>query len=220
MINISIIIIYASRIYSEISHMHVISHRLYKSVLFLVAGYLLIYNSGNQDIRSISIPMTLVLVVVLIINNLGIIFVFTMSTEHLFKMLTIPIHILIIPMLALRIFFMMKIMMKILEALGRERKSYVMVNKLAFRFYILVLPLLICICGDKYFMKVQPAVCYETRYSDMLFIIFIFVIPITNIHKTEINNLAPIRLDQEIITENLHEQLKKLRLIRYNALMF
>merc|ERR1712051_27767 len=117
MMNISIIIIYASRMYSEISYIHVIRHRLYKSVLFLIAGYLLMYNSGNQDIRSISIPVTLVLVLVLIINNLGIIFVFTMSTEHLFKVLTIPTHILVVPMLTLRVFFIVKITIKLIEAL-------------------------------------------------------------------------------------------------------
>ena len=66
-INISIIMIYARRIYCDISHIHVIRHRLYKSILFLVAGYLLIYNSGNQDIRSISIPISIILVIILII---------------------------------------------------------------------------------------------------------------------------------------------------------
>jgi len=219
MMNISIIMIYASRMYSEISYMHVVRHRLYKSVLFLIAGYLLILNSGNQDIRSISIPITLVLIVVLIINNLGIIFVFTISTEHLFKILTIPIHILIVPMLTLRVFFIIKIMIKILETVGNNKKSYVQVNKLALRYYTLVLPLLLCICGDKYLIKVQPVVSYESRYYDMLLIIIMFVIPINNIHKSEINNLAPIRLDQEHIRQNLVDILSKIKLLRYNSVM-
>jgi len=57
-INMSIIMIYARRMYCNISHIHVVSHRLYKCILFLVAGYLLMFNSGNQDIRSISIPIS------------------------------------------------------------------------------------------------------------------------------------------------------------------
>jgi len=217
--NISIIIIYARSIYSEISYIHVLRHSLYKSVLFLIAGYLLMYNSGNQDIRSISIPITLVLVLVLIISNLGIFFVFTISTEHLFKMLTIPVHILIVPMLTLRVFFVIKIIIKLLEALGRESKSYVLINKLSSRYYTLLLPLIICLCGDKYFMKVQPIVAYESRYCDILFIIIIFVIPINKMHKSEINNLSPIRLDQELITESYIDILKSIKLVRYNAIM-
>ena len=130
MMNISIIMMYASRMYSEISHIHVLSHRLYKSILFLFAGYLLIFNSGNQDIRSISIPVILVLVVVVMINNLGVMFVFTMSTEHLFKILSIPIHMLVLPILMLRVFFIIKITMKLLEALRVNSKSYVLTNKL------------------------------------------------------------------------------------------
>jgi len=219
MINISIIIIYTSRMYSEISYMHVIRHRLYKSVLFLIAGYLLIFNSGNQDIRSISIPITLVLVVVLIISNLGIFFVFTISTEHLFKILIIPIHILIIPMITLRVFFIIKIMMKILEAVRNNKKSYVLINKLTLRFYTLVLPLLICLCGEKYLIKVQPIVYYESRYCDMLFIIIMFIIPINYMHKSEINNLSPMRLDQELIRQNFIDILRKIKLLRYNSLM-
>jgi len=218
MMNISIIIIYARRIYSDMSYIHVIRHRLYKSVLFLIAGYLLIFNSGNQDMRSISIPITLVLVLVLMINNLGIMFVFTMSTEHLFKMLTIPIHILIVPMLALRVFFIIKIIIKILEALAIQ-KSYVLVNKLAFRYYTLLLPLIICMCGDKIFMKLQPIVSYRSRVYDILFIMIIFIVPINTMHKSEINKLAPIRLDQELITESFVDLFKKVRLIRYNGVM-
>merc|ERR1712051_762919 len=90
MINISIIMIYASREYTEMSYIHVVSHRLYKSRLFLIVGYMLMLNSGNQDMRSISIPfISLSLIIILILNNLGVFFVFTVSTEHLFKLLTI-----------------------------------------------------------------------------------------------------------------------------------
>ena len=107
--------------------------------------------------------------------------------------------------------------MKILETLRSNNKSYVLINKLSLRSYILVLPLVICLCGGKYLMKVQPIVYYESRYYDMLFTMFIFVIPINNMHKSEINSLAPIRLDQGLIRENLVDILKKFRLLRYNA---
>merc|ERR1712051_660901 len=196
-INMSIIMIYARRMYCNISHIHVISHRLYKCILFLVAGYLLMFNSGNQDIRSISIPISLILVVILIINNLGIIFVFTISTEHLFKILTIPIHILVIPMLTLRLFFIVKITIKLLETL-RSSNSNVLTNKLLKRFYLLLLPLIICLCGDKYFIKVQPIISYEIRYYNMLLIMLLFSIPMNSMHKSEIDYLTPIRLDQEL----------------------
>jgi len=216
--NISIIIIYASVIYSEISYIHVVSHRLYKSVVFLIAGYLLIFNSGNQDIRSISIPVRLLLVVVPISSNLGLIFMFTMSTEHLFKLLTTPIHILIIPILTLRIFFIVKITMKLLETLCNS-KSYVLTNSLSLRFYSLLLPLILCICGNIYLTKVQPIVYFEYKYYNMLIVMIIFVIPINLMHKSEINNLRPIRLDQELNREILLNIIKKTKIMRYNALI-
>ena len=217
-INISIIIMYTRRMYSEISYIHVVRHRLYKSVLFLIAGYLLIFNSGNQDIRIMSIPVTFILVLVLIISNIGVIFMFTISTEHLFKMLAIPIHILIIPILILGRFFIVKIIIKLLETL-RHSKSYVLTNKLSYSFYILILPILMCVCGDKYLRKVQPAVYYEARYNNILLILFIFVIPINNMHKYEVNCIAPIRLDQELSTVIVIRHLKKMRWIRYNTLI-
>ena len=121
--NISIIMMYARRIYTEISIIHVISHRLYKRRVFLVAGYLLIYNSGNQDIRSISIPISLILLIVLVIRNLGGIFIFTITTEHLFKTLIIPINILVIPIMLLSLFFIVKITIKLLEIASNRDKS-------------------------------------------------------------------------------------------------
>lgn len=60
--------------------------------------------------------------------------------------------------------------------------------------------MIICLCGDKFFIKVQPVTSYGLNYYDILFIIGIFAIPINSIHKCEIDKLAPIRLDQELDT--------------------
>jgi len=179
------------------SYIHVIRHRLYKSVLFLIAGYILIYNSGNQDIRSISSPLRLILVLTLIISNLGGMFMFTISTEHLFKVLTIPTHMFVIPMLTLRVFFLFKITIKLIDVLATNNIVYVVRAKIKGRFYFLIVPIIICIFGDIYFCKVQPMVSYELWINNIIYFLMIFAIPINIIHNKEINMFAPIRLDQE-----------------------
>jgi len=219
-INMSIVIVYASRIYREICYIHVVSHRLYKSRLFLIAGYMLMYNSGNQDIRSISIPINIILIIILMLNNLGLIFMFTISTEHLFKILTIPTHIFILPMLTLSIFFMIKITIKLLEVIARNSNCNVLTNKIHRYFYSLFVPLIICLFGDIYIRKLQPFASYEIWFNNIVFIILMFALPISYIHKREINNIAPIRLDQEYNREVYVDiWSKKLRFMRYNAVI-
>ena len=161
MMNISIVIMYAASIYREISYIHVVSHSIYKSSIFLIAGYILIYNSGNQDIRTMSVPINLMLIIVLIVSNLGIYFVFTISTEHLFKILTIPTHIFIVPILTLRLFFILKITIKLLQFIARNGMSYVLINRIKKEYLYLVVPIFICIFGDIYINKLQPIVNYE-----------------------------------------------------------
>lgn len=75
-------------------------------------------------------------------------------------------------------------------------------------------------CGDKYFIKVQPAVCYESTYNNMLLLILFIVGPMNSIHKFEINSIAPIRLDQELSSRIIFVLAnKKFSLLRYNALI-
>jgi len=219
MINISIIMIYASSMYREISYIHVVSHRLYKSRLFLIVGYMLMLNSGNQDMRCISIPfMSLSLIIILMLNNLGIFFIFTISTEHLFKLLTIPTHLFVLPILTLSIFFLMKITIKLLEVIATN-KSLVLSTKLNKYFYTLVIPMVICLLGDIYFNKLMPIVYYESWFNNLVFILLIFVVPISTIHKTEIDSIAPIRLDQQLSREIFFNIMKKLGYVRYNAII-
>lgn len=45
------------------------------------------------------------------------------------------------------------------------------------------------------------------------------MIPIRQIHKNEIKDIAPIRLDQELSIEIYMDKLKSLVYIRYNAVM-
>lgn len=161
MMNISIVMIYAARIYRDISYIHVVSHSIYKSSIFLIAGYILIYNSGNQDIRIMSVPINLILIIVLIVSNLGIFYVFTISTEHLFKMLTIPTHIFIVPILTLRVFFILKITIKLLQLIARNGISYVLIIGMKKEFFYLVIPISICLFGNIYLNKLQPLVNYE-----------------------------------------------------------
>lgn len=200
MMNMSIVMMYSARIYREISYIHVISHRIYKRSIFLIAGYILMYNSGNQDMRTMSVPINLMIIRVLIISNLGICFVFTISTEHLFKILTIPTHMLIVPILALRVFFIMKITIKLLYIMSRG-KSYVLVRGVKKEFFYLVLPICICICGNIYISKLQPIVIYEVYFNNMIFLILFIVIPIRSKHKSEVDDLAAIRLDQDLARE-------------------
>jgi len=75
-------------------------------------------------------------------------------------------------------------------------------------------------CGDKYFIKVQPAVCYESTYNNMLLLTIFIVGPMNSIHKFEINSIAPIRLDQELSSRIvLVLASKKFCLVRYNAVI-
>jgi len=219
MINISIIIIYCRSIYMELSIIHVVSHRLYKRRLFLIAGYLLIYNSGNQDMRSISVPMRLILVIVLMISNLGGIFIFTISTEHLFKTLTIPVHLFVLPMILLRLFFILKITIKLLEVMSNSRKSSVLNLKLNNKYYSLIIPMLICLFIDLYIRKIQQMVYYERQLNNIVLLIIIFVIPIQTMHKREIDAVAPIRLDQDLDIETYINTLKRVGYIRLHAML-
>lgn len=217
--NISIIMMYARRIYTEISIIHVISHRLYKRRVFLVAGYLLIYNSGNQDIRSISIPINLILLIVLVIRNLGGIFIFTITTEHLFKTLIIPINILVIPIMLLSLFFIVKITIKLLEIASNRGKSSALSIKLNNKYYSLILPILLCIFGELYLGKMQQIVFYEQPFNNILFLLLIFIIPMQAIHKSEIDDIRPIRLDQDINIEVYINIIKRFTYIRIHILI-
>ena len=174
-------------------------------------------NSGNQDMRSISIPfISLSLIIILILNNLGVFFVFTVSTEHLFKLLTIPTHIFVLPILTLSVFFLIKITIKLLEVIV-SNKSFVLSIKLNKYFYTLIVPMVICLFGNMYFNKLMPIVCYESWFNNLILILLIFVVPIRTIHKTEIDNIAPIRIDQQLSSEIVFNIMKKLRYIRYNV---
>jgi len=217
--NISIIMVYASSIYTELSIIHVVRHRLYKRRLFLVAGYLLIYNSGNQDIRSMSIPIRLIFVIVLIISNLGGMFMFTMSTEHLFKTLTMSVHLLVLPIILLRLFFIVKITIKMLELICNNSKSSVLNIKLSNKYYSLIVPILVCLLGDLYFGKLQQMVYYEGRFNNIVLLIILFVLPIHAIHKSEIDNVSPIRLDQEFDMEIYIDTLKSVGYARLHVII-
>jgi len=154
-INLGIIIFLASLIYFDISYLHIISHRLYKSALFLLAGYLLMYNFGNQDIRKLSASMRIVCLIVLINRNMGWIFVFTSLSEHILSSSCLTIDNFL---LALVLYQRMKLILatfRLISILCSFNRGLITTN-LTVIYCTLVIPLLISMMWATYVSQITP----------------------------------------------------------------